>query len=101
MALLSAIGTVAAAAAAGCCTAAGCCRSCRHMRPCSRLSALLRPCLQMMTAKMGERDSREEILKAFRCGAHVPAGDGDAPDLLPQPQSVEIKRDERGFGKVG
>lgn len=24
--------------------------------------------LQMMTAKMGERDSKEEILKAFRCG---------------------------------
>lgn len=29
----------------------------------------------MMTAKMGERDSREEILKAFRCGA-VAAGEG-------------------------
>ena len=26
-----------------------------------------RPARQMMTAKMGERDSREEILKAFRC----------------------------------
>ena len=23
--------------------------------------------LQMMTAKMGERDSKEEIMKAFRC----------------------------------